>query len=412
MSANLVWRRKILPNGLVVLLYPSRSANTSQLSVAVKYGSIQEPTEQAGVAHFLEHMLAGGSDKRIELSRSVEDSGGVLDFYTDREYILGTVDVLPHKLTDASAILSELFFDDSFDEKKFVTEQKIILHELAEVGDDPATRTEELLLEGLYKQHPIKRPVGGYPKTVKKLSLNQLRQEHQANYVPGNMVLVLTGSYTEKDAELVLKDFSGVKGNFRTQNKAYPLETFTPKPSAVEEKAGLTQTYLSIGARTVCSTHPDAPALDLISIILGGGTSSRLFIELRERHAVTYDVDSSYSKGFSFGYFSINCAANQRTADKAKNLIFKELGKLRSEPVPNGELERAKQIMVGGILRGMDNPETMLDILTFIEIQFGDEHALESYLEKRNALTNEDIQTVAAKYLNQNCLCAAELKPI
>jgi predicted Zn-dependent peptidase len=226
------------------------------------------------------------------------------------------------------------------------------------------------------------------------------------------MVLVLTGSYTEEDAELVLKNFSGIKGAFKTQNRAYSLEAFKPNPLVIEEKAGLTQTYLSMGARTVCSTHPDAPALDLISIILGGGTSSRLFIELREKHAVTYDVDCSYSKGFSFGYFSINCAANQRTAEKAGKLIFQELAKLRSEPVPDGELERAKQIMVGGVLRGMDNPETMLDILTFIEIQFGDEHALESYLERRNALTSEEIRRIAAKYLNQNCLCTAKLKPM
>jgi predicted Zn-dependent peptidase len=230
--------------------------------------------------------------------------------------------------------------------------------------------------------------------------------------VPENVVIVLTGSFAEKDAELVLNNFRGVKGNFRSPNREYPLETFKPKPSVVEEKAGLTQTYLSIGARTVCSTHPDAPALDLISIILGGGTSSRLFIELREKHAVTYDVDSSYSKGFSFGYFSINCAANQRTAEKAQKLILQELAKLRSEPVVDVELERAKQIMVGGILRGMDNPETMLDILTFIEIQFGDENALESYLTKRKALTSLDIQQAAAKYLNPSCLCTATLKPI
>jgi zinc protease len=356
-------------------------------------------------------MLAGGSDRRIQLSRSIEDSGGVLDFYTDREYVLGTVDVLPHKLRDASAILSELFFGNAFDEQKFETEQKIILHELAEVADDPPTRAEELLLEGLFKEHPVRRPVGGYPKTVETLTLNRLRQEHQANYVPQNMVLVLSGNFTEKDAVEALGNFQNCKCAGSISEKAYPTETFKPDPLTVEEKPGLTQTYLSVGARTVCSSHPDAPALDLISILLGGGTSSRLFIELREKNAVTYDVDCTHSKGFSFGYFSIYCAANSKTAEKAKSLIFKELAKLQSEPVSEGELERAKQIMLGGVLRGMDNPDAALDILAFIEIQYGDEHALESYLAKRKALTSAEIQKVAAKYLNQDCLCTVKLKP-
>jgi predicted Zn-dependent peptidase len=356
-------------------------------------------------------MLAGGSDQRIALSRSIEDSGGSLDFYTDREYVLGTVDVLPSKLVDSSAILSELFFDTNFDEKKFGLEKKIILHELAEVADDPSIRVEELLLDGLFARHPIKRPVGGQPETVKNLTLSQLRQEHQANYVPENTILVLTGNFSEKDTEGVLKNFDK-KGMGSIAKRIFPVESFKPKPSIVEDKAGLTQTYLSVGARTIPANHPDAAALDLISLLLGGGTSSRLFIELREKHAVTYDVDCSYSKGFSFGYFSINCAANSKTAGKAKKLILRELSKMQAEPVADDELERAKQVMMGGILRGMDNPETVLDILTFIEIQFGNEHALMDYLAKRMAVTTQDIKQVAAKYLNRDSLCTATVKPI
>ena len=97
----------------------------------------------------------------------------------------------------------------------------------------------------------------------------------------------------------------------------------------VEEKSGITQTYLCMGARTIKSSHRDTPAMDLISALLGGGTSSRLFIELREKHAVTYDVSSSHCKGTDFGYFSINCAVNNNKVDKTRALIFKELSNLR-----------------------------------------------------------------------------------
>ena len=114
MATAMSWRRNTLPNGLAVLLFPRQSTNTTQLSVAVKYGSNQEPEENAGVAHFLEHMVAGGSIKRIHQSRSIENSGGILDLYTDHEHMMSTMDFLPEKTAEASYILSQLLFSGVF----------------------------------------------------------------------------------------------------------------------------------------------------------------------------------------------------------------------------------------------------------------------------------------------------------
>src|SRR5208283_5401571 len=166
MTTPIFWRRDVLSNGLRVLLFPRQSANTTQLSIAVEYGSNQEPEEIAGSAHFLEHMLAGGSTKRIQLSRGIENSGGILDFYTEHEYMMSTMNILPIKLAEASFVLSELFFSHSFEEEKFKQERKIILNELAESSDDPTEQVEELLLKSLFKKHPVKRPIGGFPKTI------------------------------------------------------------------------------------------------------------------------------------------------------------------------------------------------------------------------------------------------------
>ncbi len=411
MSANLVWHRRTLPNGLTVLLYPRQPANTAQFSVGVRYGSNQEPKEQAGVAHFLEHMLAGGSDQRIKLSRKVEDHGGVLDFYTDREQVLGTMDVTAEKLPEAAAILSELFFGEAFDAEKFEMERKIILNELAEVADDPVVRVEELLLENLFLKHPIRCPVGGYPKTVKKLTLEQLRHEHALNYVPQNMIVVLSGNVSEKNLAETLNGFRDQHGSGKPTRITPVTETAKPKPLVTEEKAGITQTYLSIGARTIPSTHPDSPVIDLIGTLLGGGTSSRLFIELREKHAITYDVNSAHCKGNNFGYFGINLAVNNNKLGKAQKLILKELKNLRTQPVTVEELDRAKQIMLGGVLRGMDNPHDCYEIITFMEMQFGNEFALKNYVDWIKAVTYDDIQRVASQYLDENALCTAILKP-
>jgi predicted Zn-dependent peptidase len=411
MTTAMFWGRNILPNGLTVLQFPRQSANTTQLSIAVEYGSNQEPKEIAGAAHFLEHMLAGGSQKRIELSRSIENSGGILDFYTDHEHMMSMMDVLPGKLAEASSIISELLFSSEFEKEKFEQERKIILNELAEALDDPTERIEELLMKSLFKNHPVNRPVGGFPKKVKRLTLDQLIKAHKINYAPHNMILILAGNFSKEDAALVLKNFKDRSFEKPLPRKVFPSETVKPVPLVVEEKSGIAQTYLSMGVRTVCSSHHDVPTLDLMSALLSGGTSSRLFIELREKHALTYDVNSDHNKGMDFGYFSINCAVKDKNLAKAKQIILKELTKLRTEKVPFYELEKTKNLIVGASLRGMDDAQDCSEILAYMEMQFKSENALVDHVAKVKAVSSENILEAANTYLQEDLLATVILKP-
>ena len=411
MTTGLFWRRSTLPNGLTTLLFPRETVNTTQLSVSVRFGSNQEPEEVAGVAHFIEHMLAGGSTKRIHLSRGIEDSGGIMDFYTDHEHMMTTMDILPEKLIEASGVIVELLFNEDFEEQKFKKERNIILNELSEALDDPLVRIEELLLSSLFKNHPLKRPVGGFPKTVENLTLNQLSEAYESSYVPQNVTLILTGKFSEKTAELVLKNF-GIK-TFRQPflRKKIPFEIAKPESYVVEKKPGIAQTYLSIGARTVCSTHQDSPKLDLMSAVLGGGTSSRLFVGLREKNTLTYDVSCDHNKGVDFGYFNINCAIEDKKLGKAKNLILKELSKIRKEKVSVEELNRGKNLIYAEILRGMDNPHECSEILAYMEMQFRSERALVDYIDKIKAVSCGDIMEVANCYLQEVSLSTVILEP-
>jgi len=411
MTTAMFWRRNILSNGLTVLLFPRESANTTQLSVAVEYGSNQEPEEIAGSAHFLEHMIAGGSTKRIKVSRSIENSGGILDFYTEREYMMSTMNILPEKLTEASEVISTLLFDDNFDEEKMIQERKIILNELAEASDDPTEKVEELLLKSLYKVHPMKRPVGGFPKTIKRLTLDQLNNAHEMNYVPQNMILILTGNFSEQTSSKIVENFGNKTITKTISRKTHPVESAKPKPLVIKKKAGIAQTYLSMGARTVCSSHKDGPAIDLVSALLSGGASSRLFIELRENQALTYDVTSDHNMGVDWGYFNINCAVKDKNLVKAKNLILKELSKLRTEKVSIDELERSKNLIIADILRGMDNPQQSSDILAYMEIQFKNEKSLVNYISNLKAVESKHIIEAANTYLNEDSLSTVLLKP-
>jgi predicted Zn-dependent peptidase len=411
MSNGLVWRRNILPNGLRVLYLPKPSANTAQLSVAVEYGSNSEVEAEAGSAHFLEHMLAGGSDKRIQQSRSIESYGGTLNFYTDHEYTMSYVDVLPESLPQASLVLSELLFDDAFEEEKFGSERKIILNELAEVSDDPTEQIDELLLKNLFKSHPIRRPIGGYPKTINQLSLRQLEAIHTAAYEPQNMILMLMGNLSDSQIHEVLRFFEDKPKQQKITKQMHVQETGKPPREASKRKNGIAQTYLSIGTKTVNTKSPDVAALDLISMILGGGASSRLFIELREKHALTYDVLATHCKGLDFGFFSLSCAVKNSNLNKTRELVFKEFAKLRETPVSEEELERNKKMMLSGILREIDSPEDCQDILAFMEIQFNNEKALGDYLQKIKTVTTTDVLAAAQTYLQEDNFTAAILTP-
>jgi len=411
MTTAISWHRNTLPNGLTVLLFPRQSVNTTQLSVAVEYGSNQEPEENAGAAHFLEHMLAGGSTKRIQLSRSIENSGGILDLYTDHEHMMSTMDFLPEKTEEASSILSLLLFSSGFDEEKFVQERKIILNELAEALDDPDEMIQDLLLKSLFKEHPVKRPVGGSPGTVKQLTIDQLIGAHRTNYVPENMILILTGKFSEKTVETVLKNFQYKHASEKYSKKSYPLETAKPKPLTIKRKAGIAQTYLSIGSRTVGSNHEDAAALDLLCAVLSGGTSSRLFVELREKHALTYAVNSDHNKGSDFGYFNVSCAVKNKNLTITRKMILNEFSKLKMEKIPADELDRSKNLIIGGVLRGMDNPQEALEIIAYLEMQYKSERALVDYIAKVKAVSSEQIIDAANVYLDEGTLSTVILQP-
>jgi len=411
MNNSLVWQRNILANGLRVLFLPKPSANTVQLSVAVEYGSNSEEDGEAGVAHFLEHMLAGGSEKRIQKSRSIEGYGGSMNFYTEHEYTLSFVDVLPENLPQASGILSELLFDTVFEEEKFVSEREIILHELAEDLDDPAVLINDLLLKALFKKHPASRPIGGYPKTLKQLSLRQLEAVQAVAYGPQNMILTLIGNLSNGQIQEVIKHFEDKPQQQKIDKQLQPQKIVKPIKKVSKSKQGLTQTYLNIGARTVNTKSTDAPKLDLISMILGGGTSSRLFIELREKRALTYDVATIHRKGLDFGYLNIGCAVKNSNTDKTQKLIFDELAKLRTQQIPEEELERNKKLMLSGIFRGIDSPNDCQDIMTYMEIQFNHEKALTNYLYKIKNVTTTDILNAAQTYLQEDSFTTAILKP-
>ena len=385
---------------------------TAQLSVAFEFGSNFEPEEAAGMAHFQEHMTAGGSDKHIERSRIIEQMGGYVDFSTANEDTMVVTDVLPSKIEKTADVLSDLLFDSSFEEAKLASERKIILHEIAEYADDPWSSVEQLLRKCLFKSHPVRRPVLGFRKTVSQLSLDAVKRAHQTNYVPRRTVIILTGNFSVQAVEAVQEKFEEVESSGPALRKTPVVDNSVSCREVNKAKAGIIQTYLCMGAKTVPAKHPDTPVLNLIDTLLGAGASSRLFIELREKRALAYSIDSTNDYGSDYGFFHVDCAVSSKRVEETRKLLEKEMEKLRCEKVPDQELNKAKDMIVGSVLRTVDSPVDFPETLAVMEMQFGNAHALQDYLIAIKEVSAADIAEVANKYLIKDGFSLATLYPL
>jgi len=412
MNKELLISRKKLPNGIRLLQFPRPQKMTAQLSVVVEYGSKSDPEKNAGLAHFVEHMLAGGSKERIKLSRSIEQHGGDVNFFTEYEYTIGTADILPEKLGAASKILSKLFFEDGFEEKKIDLEQKVILNEIADSSDDPWTVTDDMMRKNLYKTHTIRNPILGYHKTVSQLSIDELEEAHKIHYSPQNTMLILSGNFSNKDVETIIQDFVEIKKSKTKLMKHNCIEKEEPEKLSSKTKTGICQTYLAMGHRTVSGNHSDYPALEIFSTIIGGiGASSRLFRELREKRALTYGVQSSNCNGLDFGFFSIYCAIKSSKLKETSDLILKEITALKNKKVSEDELLKGKNMIKGDLFRGIDDSLTLHPRLADMEILFGDENALPKYLENIKLVSVDDLIEVANKHFGDSNFSKVVLTP-
>ncbi len=411
MHKGLTWTREVLTNGLTVLRYPKPSALTSQFAVAIKYGSNDDADEAAGRAHFVEHVLVGGSQKRIKLHHEVERLGGCSSFETSAECTFTTMDVSPNKIVEASKILSGLLFDDDFESNEIELERKVILNEIAEAADSPHDKVAETLIKCLYKKHPIKNPVLGTKTTIKHLGLPELEEAHRCQYIPRNMVVLFTGKFSDQDVEAVLADFRDRPNQTLMQKTQRVVNEGAPTKRANVKRSGLGQAYLCFGLRAPPARNPDAINLDLLNSVLGLGESSRLFVELREKRALTYDFNSMNISGLDHGFFTVACAVQTKALQLTEQIIRSELEKLASTPVSKAELEKSKNVVVGDILRAMDNPQELPRLMIDTEIVYEDENALSGYVENLVALSATEIQATAQRYFQEKNYATATLVP-
>ncbi|MCK9517845.1 MAG: insulinase family protein [Dehalococcoidia bacterium] len=404
-----MYKKHTLPNGLRIVTAELPHTRSATISIYVGAGSRYERDADAGLSHFLEHMLFKGASRRPtakEMAEAIESVGGMHNAATDREatvYYAKVPDIAAFETID---ILADMVREPLMDPAELEKERYVILEELAAIEDSPAEMAGILIDEVLWPAQPLGRNVGGTAESVKALPLATIKQYFREQYVPENMVLVVAGNIRHEEIVEVAARWLGDMPAAKPGDW-YPHVARDGQPRiAVKEKA-TEQAHVCIAYPSYALDHPDRYAVDLLSTVLGEGMSSRLFLELREERALVYDVHSYPSEFRDTGAFTIYAGCDPENARVTAELTLSEVAKLL-DALPDEELAKGKQMARGRIQLRMEDTRSVAGWLGAQELLLGRVLTVDDVVERIEAVTRDDVLRVGTEILRpENAVLAA-----
>lgn len=406
------YQKTVLPNGLRILTAPMPQTHSVSISLYVGTGSRYERDDEAGVSHFLEHLLFKGTQKRPtakEIAEAIDSTGGFLNGGTDRELTVYYVKVARPHLDLALDIVIDLVRCPLLDPSEIEKERSVILEELAMVADSPPQLAELLLDATVWPGHSLGRDVAGTPESVSALSRDMAVDYLHRQYVPNNIVLSLAGNLEHQE---IVDDVWRALGDWRggAPTPWFPASNGHGPALALRYKS-TEQTHLCLAVRGLPLNHPDRYALSYLSILLGEGMSSRLFLELREKRGLVYDVHSYASHFLDTGAFTIYAGVDPKNAVEALQVILAELARLRDEGPSHEELTKARDLSQGRLLLRMEDTRNVSAWIGGQELLLAEVRSIEQALAEMDAVTLEDLQRVARELLVGDQLYLAIVGP-
>lgn len=398
MVAEAQYFRHVLPNGLTIVAERHSHVRSVAVGLWVKVGSIHESLAQNGISHFIEHMVFKGTEKRtaLEIATVLEGVGGDLNAFTDRELTCFHASALSEHLELAIDAISDLVIRPKFDRHDLERERKVLLRELSASEETPDDKIYEVFFKNVWEGQPLGRSVLGTKRTVQKMARSQVEGFFKTHYRPDNMILSVAGNIDpEKLVSLCEKYF--VFSN--TTQAPLPLKTRSPKYHARRTfvQTAADQAHLLAGFETGGFKSEHRYTSLLLSFFLGGGMSSRLFQEIREKAALSYHVDCDYISFSDAGVVLIYCALSPRAVKPCLSIIGRELALMKEQTLPDAALGFIKGQLRGTILLSSDHMETRQESLGRNEAVFGRYCSVEEVIDEIDRVTPKMIQELAQK---------------
>jgi predicted Zn-dependent peptidase len=401
-----------LAGGPVVLTEHMPGLRSCTVGVWVRRGSRHEPAELNGICHFIEHAVFKGTGRRTALDIAVESDrlGGHFDAYTTHEMTGFALKVVDAALAPAFDLLADMLSDPRFDEEELEREQRVIIEEMKMVEDTPDEFLAEIFSAAYFPGHPLGLPIEGTAETVSTFGHDRTAAFHARAFAPPNLVIAAAGNVShEQLVELAARAFER-----RAAESTEPAEDEdAPPPHAapilVRRKKELEQAHLIVAAPWPSARSADRYAASLLSSVIGGGTSSRLWQRVREERGLAYSVGAAGSHFTDAGIFQIYAGTSPEHLDEVLDLSLAELRRIRREPVPEDELRLVKDQAVSSILLGLESTSARAGTLARQEIVHGRRIAPDAVIAAIEAVTPEDLLRLADEHIRTESLALGAL---
>lgn len=385
-----------LPNGVRIVTESIEHVQSISLGIWVASGARYETMDRRGISHFLEHMLFKGTEKRPtakQIADEMEDVGGALNAFTDKEYTCYYARALSDQLPLTVDILTDMFLNSLFDPEETARERKVVLEEIKRRDDDPDDLVHDLFAQTIYPEHPLGLPVIGTSEVVAGLTPDNLREYIHNHYGPEKVIVAAAGNLDhEQVVDLVAKTLGTMKG----QNDAQPTQSPEPHFRQVNLYARPTeQVNFCIGTRGYGQHDAERYALAIMDTVVGGSMGSRLFQEIREKRGLAYSVGSYSAMHREGGYYAAYGGTSPDTFEECIAVIKQEFDRVRREGITEVELQRAKNQFRASIVMGQESMSRRMDRLGRSEVYYGRVLPFEEVTSAINAVTLDDIQRIA-----------------
>jgi len=384
-------RKTTLDSGLNVVSEKIESVKSVSVGIWVKTGSRNETEKQAGITHFLEHMLFKGTKKRtaFDIAQSMESVGGYLNAFTSTEYTCYYARCLDSQVDNAIEVLSDMIKNSQFPEEELEKEKKVVLEEMKMYKDSPDDVVFEEFSSQVFKDHPIGRPIIGYEETVKSFSRQDLFDYVKERYQPDNLLVAVAGHADHDEILERVQKLLNFKQNGNTIHTDQPLSPYNVTNQTVSKP--IEQTHMIMGRRALNFEHPDKYLLLLANTVLGGGMSSRLHQNVREKYGYCYSISPFNQSYIDTGLFGIYTGTDIGYVDHVRELINVELLRMKNEKVGDKELSEAKAQLKGKLLLSQENTSNRMTRLAKSELYFNRFVTLDELVENIDAVTSEDL---------------------
>lgn len=404
-----------LKNGTRVHIVPLQGTQAATLLVLFKVGSRNEPLKVWGGSHFIEHLMFKGTKKRpetVDISKELDRYGAEYNAYTGKDLTGYWVKIATEQIPVAVDLLHDMLFNSKFEAAEMTREKKVIIEEIKMYEENPIMHLEDMLEEAIFEKHILGRNIAGTPQSMTAMKRNDVLTYRDAHYVPENMVVVVAGNVPKGIMSTLDKTFGSVQPRPKvSETMPYVLADKLSKPRVRIQTKKLTQIQVALGFPTFGRDHKDTEAIKLLASVLGGTMSSRLFIEVREKRGLCYNVRASVDFYADTGVLMVRAGLDASRLTVAMKVIVNELKKIVKHGITPGELKMAKDNLKGGTILRLEDSSNLAEFFARQELFNAQVETPEQRLEKFNRVNLKDIQRVAQDIINFGRLSIAAIGP-